>query len=97
MERDENGGIYGIGICYSGSSGADGYMVIHAMRFDMVCCKIEQRELEAGVWSTDLQLRAMMPSLGKHIIQYGNKHRSAKSRHFERSATLCNEILCIKV
>jgi hypothetical protein len=33
-----------------------GHMVIHVMRYDMVCCEIEKPELEAGLWSTGLQL-----------------------------------------
>ena len=64
LERVESGGVYGIVICYSGSSGAYRYMAIHAMRYDMVCCDIEKRELEAGVWSTDLPAASHRAKLG---------------------------------
>ena len=36
LERLETRGVYGMGICYSGSSGVDRHMAIHGMRYDMI-------------------------------------------------------------
>jgi hypothetical protein len=80
LERLETRGVYGMGICYSGSSGVDGHMAIHAMRYDMIGFAAI---LKSGSWKRAFgvptcQLQAIMLSLGTYTVLGGDRHQLAK-------------------
>jgi hypothetical protein len=80
LEGVESGGVYGLGICYSGSSGVDEHMAIHAMRYDMIGCTAI---LKSGSWKRAFgvrtcQLQAIMLSLGTYTGLGGDRHQLSK-------------------